>query len=114
MKNAALKNLARSLRSNMTDAEQKIWQKLKQRQINNHKFRRQHIIGNYIVDFVCLEKNLIIEIDGGQHNEEIDKNRSSYLENEGFRILRFWNNEVFSNMDGVLETIETELNAPPS
>jgi very-short-patch-repair endonuclease len=71
------------------------------------RFRRQHPIGKYIVDFVCLEKQLILEIDGGQHAIEIDKDRDrdQWLLAEGYRILRFWNNDVFENLPGVLETI---------
>lgn len=114
MKNKKLIPLSRPLRASMTDAESKIWNHLRKRQLQNFKFRRQHIVGNYIVDFICLEKNIIIEIDGGQHNVETDKQRSIFLEMQGFRILRFWNNDVLSNIDGVLETIETELKTPPS
>jgi very-short-patch-repair endonuclease len=71
------------------------------------KFRRQHPLGNYIVDFVCLEKRLVLEIDGGQHAVELDKDRDrdKWLQAEGYRILRFWNNDVFDNLPGVLETI---------
>lgn len=115
MKNTNLKSFSQNLRTNLTDAEQKIWHHLRQRQINNLKFRRQQIIGNTIVDFACLEKRLIIEIDGGQHNEITDRKRTEFLENEGYKILRFWNNDVLTNIDGVLEKILTELNiSPPS
>lgn len=115
MKNNNLKPFSQSLRTNMTDAEQKIWSHLRQRQINNLKFRRQQIIGHYIVDFACFENKLIIEIDGGQHSEETDKNRTAFLQKEGHTILRFWNNDVLNNIEGVLETILIEINkAPPS
>jgi len=115
MKNSNLTIHAKSLRTNMTDAEQKIWHHLRQRQIQNLKFRRQQIIGNYVVDFACLETKLIIEIDGGQHTEEADRKRTEFLEKEGYKILRFWNNDVLNNIDGILETILIELTfSPPS
>lgn len=79
MKNTELTSFSKTLRTNLTDAEQKIWHHIRQRQLNNHKFRRQQIIGGYIVDFVCLELKMIIEIDGGQHNEETDKKRTDFL-----------------------------------
>ena len=87
--------IARKLRNNMTEQEKKLWYYLRKRFINNCSFRRQYPIGNYIVDFICRKKNLIIEIDGGQHNENIirlnDLERTKYLETKGYRILRFWN-----------------------
>lgn len=79
------------------------------------KFRRQQIIGNYIVDFICFETHLIIEIDGGQHDNITDQIRTNFLEKEGYKILRFWNNEVLSNIEGVMEKVLIELNiTPPS
>ncbi len=115
MKNSNLKQFSQTLRNNLTDVEQKIWYRLRQRQLKNHKFRRQQIIGRYIVDFVCLERKLIIEIDGGQHTEECDKVRTEFLQNEGYKVLRFWNNDVLNNIDGILETILNELTiSPPS
>jgi very-short-patch-repair endonuclease len=100
-------NVSRSLRKRQTDAENLLWKHLRRKQLEGFKFRRQHPIGNYIVDFVCLEKQLILEIDGGQHAIEIDKDRDrdKWLIAEGYRILRFWNNDVFENLTGVLETI---------
>ena len=108
---------ARSLRSNLTYSENKLWSHIRKRQINKLKFRRQHPIGNFIVDFVCLEKKIVIEIDGGQHNEnaDYDLQRTKWLENEGYKILRFWNNEVLENTDSVLEVIYNETRkTPPS
>ena len=98
---------ARALRKNLTDAEQTLWLRLKQCQIAGHKFRRQQPIGAYIVDFVCLEQRLIIELDGGQHAENVayDEKRTNWLESRGYRVLRFWNNEVISNTDGVVQAI---------
>ena len=98
--------LARQLRRNQTDAEKILWKHLRARQFCGLKFRRQYPIGNYIVDFVCLEKSIIIEVDGGQHSEnEKDKERDKWLKEEGFMVLRFWNNEVMKNIEGVLEKI---------
>jgi very-short-patch-repair endonuclease len=113
-----VRGFARFLRKNQTDAENLLWSKLRSRQLENAKFRRQAPIGKYIVDFLCLEKRMIIEIDGGQHNEsseaEKDKNRTRQLERKGYRVLRFWNNEVLENLDGVLEKISIELNPHPN
>jgi very-short-patch-repair endonuclease len=99
----------------MTDAEQKLWHNIRRRQINNCRFRRQQIIDLYIVDFVCLENRLIIEVDGSQHNEDVDKKRTKYLEGQGFKIVRFWNNDVLQNIESVLQRIyELTLTNPPS
>ncbi len=105
---------ARTLRKNMTEQEKKLWQYLRKRNINNLKFRRQYPIGNYIVDFVCIEKKLVIEVDGGQHNLSentlYDKRRTQYIENFGYKVIRFWNNEIENNIDGVYEEILKYLN----
>lgn len=113
-----LKN-ARHLRKNMTDAEQRIWRALRLRQILGVKFRRQHPIGHYIADFVCIERKLIVEVDGGQHAEQIieDNARTAWLEAQGYRVMRFWNNDMLQNIEGVLEAIRLELEEglfPPS
>ena len=102
---------ARALRRNFTDAEQKFWLQVKDRRLEAHKFRRQVPIGPYIVDFLCLEKHLVIELDGGQHNENRakDEQRTRYLERQGFRVVRFWNNEMLPNMPGVLEVVLVHL-----
>ena len=110
------KNLqnAKKMRSNMTPAEIKMWYILRGKRFNGLKFKRQVLIGNYIVDFLCKEKKLIIEIDGGQHNTDVnivnDKNRTRYLENNGYKVLRFWNEDVLKNFSGVLEVILREIN----
>jgi very-short-patch-repair endonuclease len=108
-----LKQRSRGLRNNQTEAEKILWSKLRNRQVDNTKFRRQFPIGNYILDFVSLEKKLIIELDGEQHNfyfrQVRDKTRSEWFENQGFKLLRFWNNDVIKNTEGVLETIMTFL-----
>jgi very-short-patch-repair endonuclease len=106
---------ARQLRKNPTDAERLIWQKLRFWQVDGCKFRRQQPLGNYIVDFVCLEKRLIIEVDGGQHAEDAnyDTDRDAWLRNQSFVILRFWNNDVLKNIDGVMEVIVKKLQSTP-
>jgi very-short-patch-repair endonuclease len=102
---------ARSLRQSMTEAERRLWQILRSHQMTGYKFRRQVPIGRYIADFVCHEARLIVEIDGGQHDRSSpqEAERSGFLEKEGYRILRFWNNEVLANPDGVHQTIADEL-----
>ena len=98
---------ARELRNNLTDAEQRLWEKLKRRQVAAVKFRRQQPIGPFIVDFVCFECQVIVEVDGGQHAEQVlyDEQRSCWLEAQGYRVLRFWNNDVLSNTEAVAQTI---------
>jgi very-short-patch-repair endonuclease len=108
--------LGKTLRKRPTDAEQLLWRYLKMKQMEGLKFRRQQPIDNYIVDFVCFENRIIIEVDGGQHAAENnkDRERDSYLQQLGFKVLRFWNNEVLQNTNGVLETIrENGLPHPP-
>ena len=96
---------ARRLRENQTDVENKLWSQLRGRQLSGVKFRRQHPIGPFIVDFCCVERGLVVELDGGQHAELNvgDEQRTKILERFGYRVLRFWNNEVLSNADGVLQ-----------
>jgi very-short-patch-repair endonuclease len=95
----------------MTAAERRIWQILRSQQMRGHKFRRQVPIGRYIADFACHEARLIVEIDGGQHDRSSpqEAERSTFLQNEGYRVLRFWNNEVLGNLGGVYEAIAGEL-----
>ena len=108
------KERARRLRANMTDAELRLWHRLRGKQIEGHRFRRQVPIGPYIVDFVCIRAMLVIEVDGGQHAVEahLDAERTAWLESRGYRVIRFWNNEVLQEMDGVLETIYRALIPP--
>lgn len=110
------KQLSKNLRKNLTKAEIKIWRHLKNRAMAGFKFRRQCPIGPYIVDFVCLEKMVVIEIDGGQHADQLKKDarRTAYLKSRGFEVLRFWNNEVLVDTDVVLSTILTVLVNSPS
>ena len=105
-------NNAKQLRKNTTEAEKLLWYYIKNKQVKNYKFRRQAAIGNYIVDFLCPKRKLIIELDGGQHNDNIkyDENRTKYLNTLGYKVLRFWDNDVFKNMNDILETIYRELN----
>ena len=102
---------ARSLRKSTTDAERKLWSVLRRHQIDGHRFRRQHPIGVYVVDFVCLAEKLVIEVDGGQHAESVSKDdaRTAWLGSRGYRVLRFWNNDVLGNTAGVAEDIRAAL-----
>jgi len=107
---------ARSLRSEQSDVEKRLWRELRDRQLDGFKFRRQHGIGPYIVDFVCIEAGLVVELDGGQHAEQVnyDSRRSVFIEAAGYRVVRFWNNEVLDNTEGVLERIRELLAVSPS
>ncbi len=103
----SFKRHARNLRREQTDAERVLWFHLKARRLLDAKFRRQHQIGNYIVDFCCLEYALVVELDGSQHMEqtEQDLKRTQELEQLGFRVVRFWDNEVLTNTEGVLQRV---------
>ncbi|WP_423793529.1 endonuclease domain-containing protein [Hyphococcus luteus] len=100
---------ARNLRKTMPEAERRLWVRLRNRQLGDFRFRRQHSIGPYIADFACIEAMLVIECDGEQHGFDAfrahDAKRDAFLESEGWTVLRFWNREIHDNMDGVLETI---------
>ena len=102
---------AKILRRNLTETEQKLWYHLRAHRFMGKKFKRQKPIGRYVVDFVCLEAKLVIELDGGQHAEsvEYDSARDSWLISEGYTVLRFWNNELMNEMEGVLERIRLTL-----
>jgi very-short-patch-repair endonuclease len=105
---------ARSLRGAQTDAEQALWHRLRNRRLDGWRFRRQHEIDLYIVDFVCADAALIVELDGGQHGEQLiyDETRTRKLQEMGYRVLRFWNNDVLKNLDSVLEVIMEALASP--
>ena len=111
-----LSPVAKKLRNNSTEAEKRLWKYLQQKQLDGLKFRRQQPIGPYIVDFVNLEKKVIVEIDGGQHAEDSLKDaiRDRWLQRQDFDILRFWNNEVLENTEGVLEVIRRKCFPLPS
>jgi very-short-patch-repair endonuclease len=98
---------ARHLRNNATEAERRLWQHLRRRQVNGFKFRRQHTVGRYVCDFVCLEAGVVVELDGSQHGKQsrYDEQRDAFLKANGFRVLRFWNGSVFSEPDAVVQTI---------
>ncbi len=102
---------AKTLRRNLTDAEQKLWYHLRAHRFMGRKFKRQKPLGRYVVDFICLEEKLIIELDGGQHAEsvEYDQERDSWLRSEGYTVLRFWNNELMNEAESVLERIRLAL-----
>lgn len=99
---------ARRLRKNSTTTEQILWKELRHRKLNNFKFRRQRPIGPYIVDFFCVKAKLVVEIDGSSHigKEAYDQRRESFLRGCGFTVLKFWDTEVYEDLEGVLETIE--------
>ena len=103
--------LAKRLRNNATDAERHLWRHISRRQLDGHKFSRQMPIGPFICDFLCREARLVIEVDGGQHDarQPSDRRRTERIESEGYRVLRFWNNDVLENIDGVLIRIAKAL-----
>ena len=117
-----LKQKARFLRNNLTEQEQKLWNIIRNRQFYGYRFLRQYCIGNYVVDFICRSKKIIIEIDGGQHNFdkniEYDIRRTEFLQSKGYKVIRFWNNDIDNNINGVYEKlrevfeIDTHLNPP--
>ena len=105
---------ARRLRGEQTEAEGRLWARLRARQVSGAKFRRQHPIGRFIVDFCCLEYGLVVELDGGRHATQVeaDQKRSAFLARRGYRVLRFWDHEVMENIDGVLEEIAAAVGHP--
>jgi very-short-patch-repair endonuclease len=106
---------AAALRQNQTDAERRMWMLLRDRRLAHLKFKRQEPIGHYFVDLVCFQKRLIIELDGGQHNENAaDEKRTAWLESQNFKVIRFWNNDVLKNPEGVLTSILLALKIAPS
>ena len=111
-----LTHLARRLRKESTEAEKLLWSYLRRKSLFGFKFRRQEQIGDCIVDFVCYEKKLIIELDGGHHNRDEtkinDARRQIWLESQNFKVIRFWNNEVMKNIEGVLQKIKQNIPSP--
>lgn len=107
------KDFRKKLRNNMTREEIILWSYLKNSQLKGKKFRRQHGIGPYIVDFYCPKAKIVIELDGGQHtnieNEEYDRKRTEYLSNLGLTVLRFWNNDISENIEGLIDKISQKL-----
>jgi len=110
------RRLQRTLRSSMTLAEQKLWQRLRGKQLYGWKFRRQHPYGDYVLDFVCLDAMLVAEVDGGQHAErpQDDEVRDAFLRTAGFQVLRFWNNQVMQDLEAVVVVVVAALPVSPS
>lgn len=108
------KTFARRLRKSETDAERKIWQQLRSRNLNNAKFRRQHPVGPYVVDFICINEKLVIELDGSQHQrqQDYDAERTTYLERAGYRVVRFWDDDVLLKTESVMQAIFDALGSP--
>ena len=104
---------AAPLRRRATDAERTLWFALRGRRLEGCKFRRQWTLGPFVVDFCCLEMHLVVEVDGGQHDEEWDAPRTAWLQSQGYRVIRFWNNDVLTNLDGVLQSIVAALREDP-
>ena len=101
------------MRRDPTPAEHRLWQILRAKRLAGFKFKRQLRIDDYIADFVCLERRLIVEADGGQHGESVyDEQRDAYLTSQGFRVLRIWNNDIFNNEEGILTSILNALSPP--
>jgi len=103
----------RQLRAGMTEAERRLWYHLRDRRLDGFKFRRQQPIDRCVVDFLCVERRVIVEVDGGQHNEPVDAERTAILEVAGYFVLRFWNDEVMRQTDVVLLRILTTLRTQP-
>ena len=113
---APMLNNAKTLRSQQTEAEQRLWYHLRAHRFHGLKFKRQKPMGRYIVDFVCIERRLIIELDGSQHSEQMDydQSRDAWLRSRGYTVLRFWNNDVLQQLENVLEQIRLTLSPGPS
>ena len=109
---------SQQLRKEQTKHERKLWRFLRDRQIGRFKFRRQHVIGSYIADFCCIEKKVVIELDGGGHGEDLqrekDKRRDEFLGQEGWKVMRIWNSDIDENLEGVMEGIRQIVNSPLS
>jgi very-short-patch-repair endonuclease len=100
------RDFSRALRNQATDAERALWQRLRARQLLGARFRRQHPIGPYVADFACMDARLVIEVDGGQHADSAhDRQRDAWLAAQGWRVLRFWDNDVLTNIEGVLAQV---------
>lgn len=101
------------MRRDATEAEKRLWARLRRRQVAGRRFRRQHPVGTFVVDFCCLEEMLIVEVDGGQHSREEtevrDQRRTAWLERVGYRVLRFWNDQVLTETEAVIETIAAAM-----
>ncbi len=105
---------ARDLRNSATDAERKLWQAISARKLAGVRFNRQVPVGPFICDFVARSIKLVVEVDGGQHGDEIDRNRTLFLQSQGYRVIRFWNNDVMDNLEGVTKEIARVIADMPS
>ena len=108
-----IRSYAKQLRRELTQEERRLWYLLRSRRFENYKFRRQHPVGNYILDFACCAARLAVELDGGQHdeNQEYDRQRTLWLNHKDWHVIRFWNNELWNNEEAVLERILETLQA---
>jgi very-short-patch-repair endonuclease len=115
MREGQKRDLARKLRRDATDAERFLWRLLRDRQLDGAKFRRQVPIGPFIADFASIKHQLVVELDGGQHSESLsDARRSDYLGKRGWRVVRFWNNDVMKNREGVFESLQQAIALTPT
>jgi 2-isopropylmalate synthase len=115
MREGQKRDLARALRRNSTDAEQIMWRLLRDRRLSGMKFRRQVPIGPFIADFASVEHRIVVELDGGQHAESTyDRRRDHFLRADGWRVVRFWNNDVMKNRDGVLQNLQQAIALTPT
>ena len=107
---------ARFMRHEPVAPEKKFWSRVRDRRLGSHKFKRQVLVGSYIVDFICIEQKLIVELDGGQHAERrvYDEKRDAFLRAQGFRVMRVWNIDLMENIDGVMDIVLQELERSPS
>ena len=112
---ATARSHAKVMRKNLTKAEAVMWGKIKGKNLNGHHFRRQHPIGPFIADFACVEGKVVLEVDGATHNSEeeqaYDGRRTSFLESEGWHVVRVWNNQIYNNRDGVLRALDEIVTA---
>ena len=116
MRDPLLQSYAREMRKHMPDSELRLWQHLRAKRIDGHKFRRQYQIGRFIVDFASVSARLIVEVDGDHHGndrrEALDADRTAWLEKEGWRVIRFWSSQLHSDMDGVVDAIREACHSP--
>lgn len=118
MENGSLALLANKFRKSLTEAERKLWGIIRRKQLGGFRFRRQVVFGKFVLDFVCFDPKIVIEVDGGQHNDEenkkYDRLRTEYLQSHGYRVLRFWNFQIFNEIEVVAEEILRNCLIPPS
>ncbi|HXI99882.1 MAG TPA: DUF559 domain-containing protein [Micropepsaceae bacterium] len=115
-RNTLARNHARTMRHQPTEWEKRFWSRVRDRRLGGYKFKRQMLIGPFIVDFVCIERKMVVELDGGQHtdNKDYDDNRDAFLKSKGFRVIRVWNIDIPEHIDDVLEMVFAALETAPS